>query len=39
MARPAWARWAWFWGLWAASVATLGLVAGVLKLVFGAILR
>lgn len=32
-------RWLWFGGLWAASVATLGAVALVLKLVFGAILR
>jgi hypothetical protein len=33
------ARWAWFWGIWAASVAALAVVAGLLKLLFGAILR
>ena len=33
------ARWAWFVGLWAAGVAALGVVAGVLKLFFGAVLR
>jgi hypothetical protein len=30
---------AWFWGIWAASVAALAVVAGLLKLLFGAILR
>jgi hypothetical protein len=39
MARPAWSRWAWFWGLWAGGVVALGLAAGLLKLLFGAILR
>jgi len=34
-----WRRWTWFLGIWAASVLALGLVAGGLKLVFGAILR
>ena len=32
-------RWAWFWGLWAASVAALGVVATLLKLLFDTILR
>lgn len=31
--RPLWRRLAWFAGLWAASVVSLGAVAGVLKLV------
>ncbi len=31
-------QWAWFAGLWAVSVITLALVAGLLKLVFNAIL-
>jgi hypothetical protein len=35
----AWRRWTWFLGIWAASVLALGLVAGGLKLVFGAILK
>ncbi|WP_304171063.1 DUF2474 family protein [Phenylobacterium aquaticum] len=34
-----WRRWAWFAGLWAASVLALSVVAGVLKLIFGAILK
>ena len=33
------ARWLWFWGIWAASVATLGVVAGALKLLFNVILK
>jgi hypothetical protein len=33
------ARGAWFVGIWAASVAALGIVAGLLKLFFGAVLR
>ena len=37
--RPWMARGAWFVGIWAASVAALGVVAGVLKLFFGAVLR
>jgi hypothetical protein len=32
-------RWAWFVGIWAASVVALGVVAGLLKLFFGAVLR
>jgi hypothetical protein len=32
-------RWAWFLGIWAASVASLGMVAGLLKLLFAAMLR
>ncbi len=34
-----WSKLAWFWGLWAASVAALAIMAGLLKLFFGAILR
>lgn len=37
--RTVWSRWAWFWGLWAASVAALGVVAGLLRLLFNVILR
>jgi hypothetical protein len=33
------ARWGWFAGIYVASVAALGLVAGLLKLLFGAILK
>lgn len=33
------ARWAWFWGMWTASLAGLAVVAELLKLLFGAILR
>jgi hypothetical protein len=37
------ARWvvrgAWFVGIWAGSVAALGVVAGLLKLFFGAVLH
>lgn len=33
------ARLAWFVGIWAASVAALGLAAGLLKLFFVAVLR
>ena len=36
---PRWVtRGAWFVGIWAASVAALGVVAGALKLFFGAVL-
>ncbi|MDX9874580.1 MAG: DUF2474 domain-containing protein [Spongiibacteraceae bacterium] len=31
----AWRRWAWFAGLWVASVAALGAVAWVLRQVMG----
>ncbi len=31
-------RWAWFIGLWGGSVAALAVAAGLLKLVFNAIL-
>jgi hypothetical protein len=38
LTRPALRRWGWFLGLWAGSVLALGLVGGLLKLFFGAIL-
>ena len=37
--RPVWKRLAWFGGLWAASVLSLGVVAGALKLLFNMILK
>ena len=33
------AKLAWFWGIWALSVAALGVVAGALKLLFAVILH
>jgi hypothetical protein len=36
---PRGTQWAWFIGIWAASVAALGAVAGALKLFFGAVLH
>lgn len=39
MRAPAVRQWAWFAGLWAASVLAVSLVAGGLKVVFGMILR
>ncbi|QUD88126.1 DUF2474 family protein [Phenylobacterium montanum] len=39
MRAPAGRQWAWFVGLWAASVLAVGLTAGVMKAVFGLILR
>ena len=39
MRAPAVRQWAWFVGLWAASVLAVGLAAGALKAVFGMILR
>ena len=35
--RSALKRWGWFVGLWAASVASLAVAAGLLKLVFSLI--
>jgi hypothetical protein len=32
LSAPAWKRWAWFVGLWCASVAALGVVAFVIRL-------
>jgi hypothetical protein len=37
--RPLGVRWAWFIGLWLASVLALGLVAGALRLFFASLGR